>query len=227
LCASLIYVATPFHVGPAGYLDVRLAPMLAVFSLLILRPTGRVAQLSFVLGAVATLGTSVTAFVEMRRLQSEMLGDFDALLGQMRPASRVGMLNFEQRWPRSYFFPYVFAGSYHRLKEGGLAAYSFSDLPHWPIHYAPSAEPPPHRGWWLYHPCEYRYRMDGEYFDYVLVQGTLDPFSEAPPGPVFRPIAKSGVFTLYEKTAAEPDADRAPDRSPCRRPPPRETEAAP
>ena len=37
-CALLVYLLTPFHVGPAGYLDVRLAPMLALLLIPLLRP---------------------------------------------------------------------------------------------------------------------------------------------------------------------------------------------
>jgi hypothetical protein len=135
------------------------------------------------------------------------------------------MVNFDQRSPRTYFFPYIFAGSYHRLKPGTIAGYSFTELAHWPIHYAPGATPPSHAVWWQYKPCEFRYRADGEYYDYALVQGSFDPFREDHPGPEFREIARAGVFVLYEKDPSTPTSapldDDTPDRGPCRpRPPP-------
>ncbi len=95
-CALLIYALTPFHVGPAGYLDVRLAPLLALFSLLLLRPSpGRAGDGQVALAVVAALGTACTAAYEMQRVEHEMLGELDALLAKMKPGSRLATLNFE------------------------------------------------------------------------------------------------------------------------------------
>jgi hypothetical protein len=125
------------------------------------------------------------------------------------------MLNFEVTSRRVPFWPYVFAGSYHRANGGLVAGYSFSELAHWPIHYAPGTEPPVRKPFWVYQPCAYRYREDGEYYDYVLVQGRAEPFADPTPGPSFREVARSHALTLYEKTSAKSD-DLTPDRGPCR-----------
>jgi hypothetical protein len=117
------------------------------------------------------------------------------------------------------------------VKPGTVASYSFTELAHWPIHYATDAAPPIHRPLWSYHPCEFRYRSDGQYYDYVLVQGRADPFGDPHPGPEFEPIARAGAFTLFEKTRAE-EPSNLPDRDPCRLigpppPPPRFPISAP
>lgn len=221
LCALAIYVATPFKVGAAGYLDVRLAPMVALLFLPVLRPSAdRASRLAFILATVGALGTAATATYEMLRVQDEVAGDLDRLLGAMRPSTRVAMVNFEQRSPRMYFFPYVFAGAYHRLAPGGVAAYSFTGMDHWSVHYTPGAEPPTHPGLWTYAPCAFRYRSDGEFYDYVLVQGTFDdqrpsPFEKDHPGPDFHEVARTGRFLLLEKSSPEELAPLSDDRSIC------------
>ena len=223
-CALAVYALTPFHVGPAGYLDVRLAPMIALLMIPILRPSeesgggSRVRQRTLapiVLASLAALGNAATATVEMTRVQHEMLGDFDGLLAKMKPNTKLALLNFDQRSPRFYFWPYVFAGSYHRLAPGAVAAYSFTGMEHWPLHYTPGSEPPPHPGLWVYRPCEFEYRHDGAYYDYVLVQGKLSPWDEGHPGPPFQEIARSGAFILFEKTSNDDPLPDIPDRGPC------------
>ncbi len=221
VCTAVIYLVTPFHVGPAGYLDVRLAPLLALFSVMLLRPvTARLARVAFALSAVAAIGTAATATYEMRRIERDMLGDFDAMLAAIPANSRLATLNFETRSPNAYFWPYVFVGAYHRLKPGTVSAYSFTELAHWPIHYAPGHAPPKHIEFWTYHPCETHYRSDGQYYDYVLVQGHYDPWALEHPGPTFKRIARSGAFSLYAKDESVLDASPdAPDRTVCRRRP--------
>lgn len=217
-CALLIYLVTPFHVGAAGYLDVRLAPMLALFVLPLLRPVpGRITNVALVIATIGATGGAITAVREMKRVEHEMVGDFDGLLAKMKPHTRLAMLNFAQRSPRMYFWPYVFAGAYHRQKEGTVTAYSFNDtVDHWPIHYAPHAErPPSHPGFWVYSPCVYEFRRDGLYYDYLLVQGPHSPFDPGHPGPEYREVGRSGGFLLFEKVSNEDAEPDLPDRGPC------------
>jgi hypothetical protein len=214
-CAAAAYLFTPFSVGAAGYLNLRLAPVLTMFAILALRPRrGLLGDVPLAAATVVALGMSAIATFEMRRMETEQLGDIDTLLRHARPGTRLATLNFQQRSPRSNFWPYVFAGSYHRAYGGAVAAYSFTDLAHWPLHYAPGTEPPSTAPFWAYAPCSFRYRTDGAYYDYVLVQGRFDPFAEPTPGPVFTRVAHEGAFTLYEKSSG-PSDDTTPDRGPC------------
>ncbi|MDB5214398.1 MAG: hypothetical protein JWO86_2325 [Myxococcaceae bacterium] len=214
-CAAAAYLLTPFSVGAAGYLNLRLAPILTMFAILALRPRrGLLGDVPLAAAAVVAIGMSAVAAFEMRRMEREQLGDIDALLAHARPGTRLATLNFQTRSPRANFWPYVFAGSYHRAYGGAIASYSFTELAHWPLHYAPGSEPPTPAPFWVYSPCSFRYRTDGSFYDYVLVQGRLDPFAAATPGPVFRRVAHEGAFTLYEKTSAAAD-DTTPDKGPC------------
>jgi hypothetical protein len=221
-CAAAIYMTTPFRIGGAGLLNVRLAPVLTLFALLGLAlRKDRLATVPLAVAACAALVTAGNAAFEMRRVEREKLGAFDDLLGAMRPGTSVAMLNFERSSPRTYFWPYVFAGSYHRARVGGVASYSFVELPHWPMHYARGSAPPDHGPFWQLRPCAYRYREDGAFYDYVLVQGTVDVFGERREGsgPPFVPIAHAGAFTLYEKVAGRDEsAPESPDHGPCRPP---------
>lgn len=61
----------------------------------------------------------------------------------------------------------------------------------------------------------YRNTVDGEFYDYVLVTGDVDPFAEAPAGPVFRPAARADGLTLFEKVPASGGAPSSPDEGPC------------
>jgi hypothetical protein len=108
-------------------------------------------------------------------------------------------------------------GSYHRIRTGGVASFSFSELPHWPIHYAPGVAPPAHGPFWtLESACRYRNESDGAYYDYVLTRGNVAPFRDDPPGPRWRRIDQERDWTLYEKIAGEPNPPwTVPDGGPC------------
>jgi hypothetical protein len=207
-CAAAMYLVTPFRVGHASMLNVRLAPLVTLFAIVPLafprtarpRVGGALdARVPLVLAAIACLVTSLNTTIEARRASREMLGDFDTLLAKMEPGKRVVMMNYERRSPRTHFWPYVFAGSYHRALHGGVASWSFTELAHWPLHYAPGAAPPRHRPFWVFAPNAFRGDTDGAYYDYALVQGDRGDFADAN-APEFAPVAQSGKFTLYAKT---------------------------
>ena len=40
---------------------------------------------------------------------------------------------------------------------------------------------------------------NGNYYDYVLIRGNVDPFARAGPGPRYRQIAHEGLWALYAK----------------------------
>ena len=206
-CAAAVYLTTPFRVGGAAMLNVRLAPVLTLFALLGLRlRRDRFGDAALAIAACAALATAGNSMREMRRVAREKVGDLDVVLGAMRPGTRLAMLNFERSSRRTHFWPYIFAGSYHRARGGSIASYSFVELPHWPVHYARGAAPPDHGPFWAFRPCAYRYREDGAFYDYVLVQGEVDVFDgrQGTLGPLFVPTARAGRFVLYEKADGPP-----------------------
>lgn len=222
--AALVYFAMPFQVGAAYYLNVRLAPIVSLFALLLVRPLGGLqrrlaARLSIAAVAAATVFSAGLATFEMRRTAEEMLGDFDPLLAKMAPGAKVALLDFESRSARIHYFPYLYAGAYHRAKYGGIGAWSFSTLDHWSVHHMPGAEPPKKAGMWIFEPCAYRYRVDGAFYDYLLVQGSADKLRARAVGPRLVPLGTAGAFTLLEvdrRERGESGEDDA-DRGPCER----------
>jgi len=211
-------------------LNVRLAPVLTLFALLGLRlRKDRFANVALAIAACAALVTAGNAVREIRRVAREKIGDLDVVLEAMKPGTSLAMLNFERSSPRTHFWPYIFAGSYHRARGGAVASYSFVELPHWPVHYARGVAPPDHGPFWAFRPCAYRYREDGAFYDYVLVQGNVDVFDgrQGELGPLFVPVARAGRFVLYEKAdgPAPPSTQSSanggggasqPDHGPCR-----------
>jgi hypothetical protein len=216
VCTLGVYLVTPVQLGAAGLLNVRLAPLLALFALPGAAVDGvRVTRLATTAAGIVAIVMAVSSGFEMRRLEREQLGDIESVLSHARPGSRLVTLDLEARTGRMVFWPYVFAGSLHRLHGGRVASYSFSELPHWPLHYAPGEAPPAKQvPLAIYAPCTYRYRADGDYYDYVLVQGRTNPFADPTPGPPFTAIAHAGAFTLFGKTGGAAD-EWTPDRGPC------------
>jgi hypothetical protein len=217
--ALAIYLATPWRVGAGLMLNVRLAPMLVLLALLPTRlpRRGLRAALPLGLALIANVAGGVAAFTACRHARAEV-GDLDVVLGAMGPGARVVTLNFDQRSPTTHVFPWAHVGSYHRVRAGGVAGFSFSELHHWPVHYKPSESPPHKEGTtWDLDPCTYRNAVDGAYYDFVLVRGTVDPFRDEPPGPIFRPIVTLPAMTLYRKEPGEWPPGDTPDTGPCRR----------
>jgi hypothetical protein len=215
-CALAVYLTTPFRIGGAAMLNVRLAPVLTLFALLGLRlRRDRAAHAALGLAACAALVMAGNAAREVRRVAREKIGDLDVVLSAMRPGTRVAMLNFERSSRRTHFWPYIFAGSYHRARGGAIASYSFVELPHWPVHYAPGQAPPDPGPFWAFRPCAYRYAEDGAFYDYVLVQGDVGVFDgrQGTLGPLFNPIARAGLFVLYEKADGPPPPPSPADGS--------------
>ncbi len=211
---TIVYLATPFRVGAAGLLNVRLSPLVTLFAIVALRPRDdRWGTIPLALCAASTLWGAGSTIYEIRRVARENIGgEIDALVRSMRPGSRLSILNFGSGPRRMFEWPYPFAGAIHRARGGGVVAFSFVEVPHWSVHYAANEGPPARPFLWVYNPCVYRFE-DGWYWDYVLVQGTVDMWPPRTPGPPFAAVAHSGVFTLFERVAG-PAID-APDRSPC------------
>jgi hypothetical protein len=206
VAAALLYFVTPFRVGNASMLNVRLAPLVVLLALVPLAAAraGAWKKWPLALAAIASIVTTVNTTFEARRASNEMVGDFDGLLASIEPGKRVVMMNYDRRSPRTHFWPYVFAGSYHRALHGGVSSWSFTELPHWPLHYAPGEAPPRHRPFWIFNPRAFRPNVDGKYYDYALVQSDGD---SSAPDPRFARVARSGKFTLFAKTN---DATEAP-----------------
>jgi hypothetical protein len=217
-CAVLLYLVTPYRIGPAVMLDVRLGAFVVIFALLPLAPVRSRLGAIPLLGAFAVaVATGAVATWEITRCVTEEISGFDAILAQTRDGTRLVTLNFRADSAHTFYPAYGHVGAYHRARHGGVASYSFSELPHWPLRYRPEAAPPPKSVTpWDYDPCVFRNGIDGVYYDYVLVRGPVDPFEHEPPGPQWRKSATAHDFTLYEKVAGEAwPARNMVDPGPC------------
>lgn len=219
-CALVVYFAMPYQAGVGVMLNVRLAPLLALFAVLPLRPApGRWTTVPVAIVAAATIVMSVSSAVEIAACEREEIGDLDRLLARARPGSNVIALNFDTSSNHAQFAPWLYAVSYHRIRTGGVTSFSFTSLAHWPMHYVSGGAPPAKDdAFWATNPCVFRNAEDGPFYDYVLVRGATLPFQDEPPGPRFRFVASTRAFSLYEKTTEPPwPAWSARDLGPCRR----------
>jgi hypothetical protein len=89
-CALVVYFAMPYQAGVGVMLNVRLAPLLALFAVLPLRPApGRWTTVPVAVVAAATIVMSVSSAVEIAACEREEIGDLDGLLARARPGSNV------------------------------------------------------------------------------------------------------------------------------------------
>jgi len=216
--ALVVYLATPFRVGAGTMLNVRLAPILVLFALLPVRlGKGRLATGAIALVLLANVIGGITAFRECRAARRE-LGDIDGLLAKIPKGARVLTLTTDLRSATStHIYPWFHVGAYHRVRAGGVASFSFSELQHWPLRYVAGDTRPPQkdRATWDFDPCTYRNAIDGEYYDFVLTRGPLNPFANDPPGPVFEPAFETAGFVLWGKTSDPKHPETHPDLGPC------------
>jgi hypothetical protein len=216
-CALALFALVPSQVGVTSALNVRLAVFLLPTVLVVVRPDpGRLSAAVFAAAALLSAAVSVEAAVEVHRADSTEAAGLDEVLAQVAPGARLLTLDFVRASAYSALPPWIHAGALHRLRGGGVASPSFSEVPHWPIRFRLDDRPPQVPGRFLeWQPCRYRNALDGEYFDSVLVRGTVDPFRESPPGPAWRQTARAGDWALYGKVPGVRVPANGIDHGPC------------
>ena len=70
------------------------------------------------------------------------VGPFDRVLDHAEPGRRLLSLIYESQSRVARFAPFLHFGSYYRARRGGVASFSFAELPHSPVHYRPESAPP-------------------------------------------------------------------------------------
>lgn len=223
VCVLVLYVAVPFKIGAGAMLNVRLGVLMALLVLVVPRPDpGAASRWAFLLAAALTVVGAVNAAVQIHRSQRE-LGDFDAVLAQIRPGARVLALHFSRDSAITHSAPWVHVLAYHRTRRGGVASMSFSEMSHWPIQYRPGARPPKKAElFWDFEPCLFRNSADGSYYDVIVSRGDVDPLANDPPGPRWRELARVDAFRIFERTASiarEGGLDVGPCAAPASRVP--------
>jgi len=194
----VLFVLLPYRVGAGAMINVRLAVLLALFAVMIPRPNpGRTRTLVGFVGVGLSAAVAASATWEIRASLGE-LGDFDEILAAIRPGARVLTLDYERSSNVVHGSAWIHAPAYHRLRQGGVAAVSFSGMAHWPVQFRPDARPPAKTElFWDYHPCLFRNAVDGTYYDYVLVRGTPDPFVMHPTGPSWTTLREIPGWRLF------------------------------
>ncbi len=220
LCVGAgFYFFFPTQVGFAFILDLRMAPFVGLFAVpLARRCTGLQKELAAWIVAVAALSTSVFSATQMRAFERDEAAYIDLMLKKLPHGKRMLMLAFDPNSAYTQIPPFLHVGAYYRARYGGIASFSFSELPHWPVRYRPEHAPPAKKiVFWDYAPCLFRNTTDGPAYDYVLTRGERRPFDAAAPGPTWRLIGAAREWRLYERVPGEiihiPEG--YVDRGPC------------
>ncbi|MGD0528232.1 MAG: hypothetical protein ABSE49_24065 [Polyangiaceae bacterium] len=217
LVAVLAYAVLPYNIGPAVMLDTRMATFVVLFAPLVLAPRPGVASTVPLVALLASHLVGVAdSVVEVRRTESEELGQVDRLLDRIPPGARVLTLPVHLTSRHTHWPPWVFLGSYHLARAGGEADMSFTRIRHWPVRDRPGFDDGRRPLFWTLAPCTFRNAYDGPSADYLLVRAPRDIFRSHPPGPRWHRLDQEREWSLYER---EPDAewparDRA-DPGPC------------
>jgi hypothetical protein len=106
---------------------------------------------------------------------------------------------FEQNSRYAKFSAFLHYQAWYRARMGGVASFSFAELPQSPLRYRPENAPPPHPAGWEWHASLFRNDVDGVYYDYVLAHASFEPPQLRAPGPRWRTVAQRGTWALYEK----------------------------
>ena len=199
--AALLYLFFPVQIGWLWQLNERYAIAFALLAPLLLRP-GAGWRGAAPLAAVALAGfmSAGVARQQIRAFNAEVDG-FDRVLPAARPGQRLIALIYERDSRAARFSPYLHFGSYYRARGGGVASFSFAELPQSPLRYRPENAPPRHPAHWEWEPWQFDNTVDGAWYDYVLVRGLVDPFARPNRGPSWRRIAHEGIWSLYAKEA--------------------------
>ena len=196
--AALLYLGFPIAIGWLWNLNERYAIAFALLFPLLLRPVrGLRGAAPLLLVAAAGFASAGTAAEHIRGFNSEVNG-FEQVLDVAAPGKRLVALIYARGSAWAKFNPYLQFAGYYRARKGGMASFSFAELPQSPLRYRPENAPPPKPPRWEWEPWRFRNQEDGPYYDYVLVRGSVHPFQ---PGsdPAWAVLAKSGAWTLFAK----------------------------
>jgi hypothetical protein len=209
--AAAFYFTFPISIGWLWQLNERYAMAWALLIPCVLRPApGWRGHAPLLLVAAASLVSAGVAAQHIRGFTAEVDG-FDHVLDAAEPGRRLVALILDPASAHARFPPYVHFGSYYRARKGGVAAFSFAELPQSPLRYRPENAPPVMPVHWEWEPSRFSNEREGAYFDYILVRGAVDPLASRPAGPAWRAVAYDGLWALQARRGSEsPAATDAP-----------------
>jgi hypothetical protein len=199
LLALVLYFAMPYTIGWLWWLNARYAILAALLLPAVApAPQGTKGTLSLLMAAGVALCVAGSAALHVRAFQREANG-FERVLLHARPGQRLFSMIYDEESHVARFIPYHHFGSYYRARSGGIAEFSFANLPQSAIRYRPEVAPPARPPSSEWDPSTFRNEVDGAYYDYVLVRGNVDTLALKRPGPSWRLAAREGLWALYEK----------------------------
>jgi len=196
---SAIFLLTPFRVGAATMLNVRLAPLVVASLLLVLpRIRDHRRKLLFTLGGLATVLSTANAFHEIAMSQADWLG-LEESTRDIPAGSRVLTLDYSPASSRTHFATTLYSASYWRARSGGVATFSFSELAHWPLQFKGHV-PPSRHPFWVLNPFGYDHALEGSFYTHILVHGDPAPIAALTSAkPPFDEVTHSGQFWLFRR----------------------------
>ncbi len=199
--AATLYFAFPVSIGWLWQLNERYALVFALLVPLLLRPArGLRGAVPLVLVALTALFAGNNALTQFRVFEKEV-GAFDRVLDHTEPGKHLISMIFEQNSKTAKFSAFLHFGSYYRARKGGVASFSFAELPQSPLRYIPGMGPPTKAAGWEWHPTDFNNAREGAYYDYWLVHGMVDPLTrlQLAGGPQWHLTVREGGWALYEK----------------------------
>src|SRR5262249_12664504 len=140
--AALLYFAFPVSIGWMWQLNERYALVFALLLPPLLRPLpGLRGAVPLLLTALTALFAAGSALGNIRAFEREV-GPFDEVLAQAQPGRRLIGMIFDQNSRYAKFSAFLHFQAYYRARMGGVASFSFAELPQSPLRYSPENEPP-------------------------------------------------------------------------------------
>ena len=198
LLAVALFFVTPISIGWLWALNHRYAIIVALLAPALLRPPpGLRGALPLVGVALVAFFAAGTATAKCRAFNEEV-GPFDEVMAKAAPGKRLLGLIYDRGSSVAKFAPFLHFHSYYRARHGGIAEFSFTELPQSPLRYKPGVVPAQRPLSWEWQPEWFHNPTEGAFYDYVLVRGVRDPFQRAPPGgPQWTLLSASGLWRLY------------------------------
>lgn len=171
--------------APRDYSHMSIAPRLLPIALVLLpalgawrgRPPAWLAVLAIVVGVGVGVQASTHHAGKFRAVEAET-GDLESVLGATEPGHTLLGVSFGRGSETTSYAAFWHHHMYYQALVGGLAAFSFTELPQSPIAYREGRQPPPTPGavetlWDLIDHPTLR-----DYYDYLLIR--TGPRGEAP-----------------------------------------------
>lgn len=156
-------------IGPINdrFLSVALALLPVLAPTVPLRLLPRVS-----LGVLAVVATLWVGRAHARKFHEtdEEMGSLGEALSHTRPGKKLLGLVFDRQSAVVPFVTYMHSHQYYQARVGGLAAWSFVELPKSPVKYREDAAPPPFPPRFEWAPERFVWGTWGEYFDYFLIR---------------------------------------------------------